>query len=146
MKTHPRILLTVLLVAGVTTVLGCGALVSPYDARSYEYLTQLKAYHLKFIDDFTEGPGKIWNAQAVSQACDVGDLKFKEAFEYENGKSTPDQNRLEAFKILSEEFQDNCQELMAKNRLFRQAYSAEKRAEIEQNYSLAIKGEIVRKQ
>jgi hypothetical protein len=144
MKTHPRVLLAVFLVFGMTTVLGCGVFVSPYDARSYEYLTQLKAYHLKFIDDFTAGAGKSWNAQAVSQACDAGDLKFKEALEYEKGKPSPDQSRLNAFTILHEELQDNCRELMEKGRLFSQAYSAEKRAEIEQNYNLAIKGETAR--
>jgi hypothetical protein len=106
----------------------------------------LKAYHLKFIDDFTEGPNKSWNEQAVSQACDAGDLKFKEALEYEKGKPSPDQTRLNAFTILNDEFHANCKELMEKGRLFRPGYIAEKRAEIEQDYNLAIKGETIRNQ
>jgi hypothetical protein len=146
MKIHPRTFSAVFWMLGLTVILGCGAFVSPYDARSYEYLTELKAYHLKFIDDFTEGPGKSWNEQAVSQACDAGDLKFKEAIEYEKGKPSPDQTRLNAFMILNDEFHDNCKELMQKGRLFSPSYSAEKRAEIEQNYNLAIKGETIRNQ
>jgi hypothetical protein len=146
MKIHPRKFSTVLWILGLASLLGCGAFVSPYDARSYEYLTQLKAYHLKFIDNFTAGPGKSWNEPAVSQACDAGDLKFKEAIEYEKGKPSPDETRLNAFTILNDEFHDNCKELMQKGRLFSPAYSAEKRAEIDQDYNLAIKGETIRKQ
>ena len=123
---------------------GCTLFVSHYSATSYEYFTKLKAFHLKFLDDYTEGEGKSWSEKNLQKTFDQGDLKFKEALEFARGKIKKDTTRVKAFIILYEEFKANCSFLKKKKRFFKKAFVKEIRYEIEKNYNYAIKGEFSR--
>jgi hypothetical protein len=132
------------ILASVLLFAGCIHFVSHYDSVSYEHLTSLKAFHLKFVDDLTDGPNKVWNQSTFERKRDEGDLKFREALEYEKGKSKRDKNREDAFTILYEEFTDNCALLEDKQGFYSQAFAEELKGELETNYDLAIRGEEVR--
>lgn len=131
-------------IASALLLAGCIHFVSHYDSVSYEHFTSLKAFHLKFVDDFTEGTGKQWDKSAFERKRDEGDLKFREALEYEKGKSKRDKNREEAFTILYEEFTDNCALLEDKQGFYGEVFAEELKKELEINYGLAIRGEEVR--
>ncbi|MEE9523817.1 MAG: hypothetical protein V3V59_03590 [Thermodesulfovibrionales bacterium] len=122
----------------------CNLFVSPYDPLSYEHLTSLKAFHLKFIDDFTKAEGKEWNDDLMKEQCDNGDLRFREALEYEKEKKRKDKNRENAIRILHEEFSDNCKLLKDKKGFFGTGFAAELKNELEANYGYAIEGEVAR--
>jgi hypothetical protein len=123
---------------------GCLHFVSHYDSVSYEHLTSLKAFHIKFIDDFTRGEGRTWDRGLFERKRDEGELRFREALEYEKGKSTRDETREEAFTILYDEFKDNCDMLEDMGDLYSEAFAAELKGELETNYGLAIRGEKIR--
>jgi len=134
------------LVAAVSLIASasCIHFVSHYDSVSYEHMTSLKAFHLKFIDDFTEGDGKLWDHEGFLRKRDEGELRFREAVEYEKGKDKRDKTREEAFSILYEEFRDNCELLEDKGDLYSKAFADELKLELEANYCLAIRGEKIR--
>ena len=121
---------------------GCGIFVSHYDAGAYQYFTSLKAYHLKFLDDYQAGPGKSFDPAKVGSTCDTGDLKFREARAYADGKS--DKTRVNAVDILNNVFKKNCSLLLEQKRLFGVGYAKEQAADAAKNYDLAIHGEASR--
>jgi len=127
-----------------TFLYSCGLFLSPFNVVSYENFTSLKAFHLKFIDDFTDGLNKTFDQNKIDDIYDMGDLKFREALEYERQK-TEDRNRIVAFEILYEQFQADHKFLIDKQRLYKAAYAEEIRGEVETNYNLAIKGELSRR-
>jgi hypothetical protein len=120
-------------------IAGCSSLfVSHYDAGTYEKITSLKAYHLKFLDDCSAG----WDEARVKQSCDSGDLKFREAREYALGRN--DQSRVKAIKYLSDEFKEECDLALSSKKPFSKAYLEEQRPMVEKNYNYAIQGELSR--
>lgn len=121
---------------------GCSFFITHYDATAYQYFTALKAYHLKFIDDFTMGDNKVWDEAAVKSACNSGDLRFREAMEYAAGKK--DETRVHAIEYLHNVFNSQCQLSLKTKKLFGEAYATEKRKEVAANYDWAITGEISR--
>lgn len=122
---------------------GCALFVSHYDAAAYQYFTSLKAYHIKFIDDYTVGEGKIWNEANVKSACDTGELRFREATEYAIGKK--DASRVNAIGYLHNVFKLNCDLSLSKlKKLFGDAYATEQKNEVTKNYDWAISGELSR--
>jgi hypothetical protein len=125
-------------------VAGCGLFLSPYDAITYQHLTGLKAFHLHFVDQFTERSGRTYDAAYVRQRCDDGALRFREAQTYEGERSAPDRNRLAALAILEEEFLEDCALLLSLTRLFDSPFAAELKEQIAENYRLAIRGELAR--
>lgn len=122
---------------------GCASLfVSPYDAANYEKLTSLKAFHLKLLDDFTEGGGNVFDADKLKALADAGELKFREAEEYAAGRG--DQSRVDGLKILHASFMSTCQTLMRDGKLYPAGPARTSRSIIAINYDKAIKGETVR--
>jgi hypothetical protein len=142
-RTDPtRRITSTLVVLAAVALNGCALFVSSYDATNFEKLTSLKAYHLKFIDDFTEGQGKSFDRSALDKAADVGELKFREAEEYAQGRH--DQTRVNGIQNLHGRFTAHCNALKRSHSLFHEEFSKELRAEIGENYDEAIKGEKVR--
>lgn len=122
---------------------GCALFVSHYDAGAYQYFTSLKAYHLKFLDDYTSGDGKTWDEARIKSSCDTGELKFREATEYAAGEK--DITRVNAINYLHNVFKSNCDLILVKTKkLFGAAYAAEQKEEAAKNYDLAITGETSR--
>ena len=123
---------------------GCGLFLSPFNVVSYENFTSLKALHLKLIDDFTDTPGKTYDQNKIEEMFNMGDLKFREALEYET-QNTKDRTRTEAFEILYDQFRADYKFLVDRNKLYNEAYAKEIKNEVEKNYNLAIKGELSRR-
>ncbi len=122
----------------------CGLFLSPFDAQSYQYFIGLKVLHLKFIETFTESDGKVFDINKIDEFYNTIDIKFREAIEYQK-QITEDKTRLTAFEILREEFEDNHNELTSGEELFSKLFANELLEEINENYNLAIKGELSRK-
>ncbi len=123
---------------------GCGLFLSPYNVVSFENFTSLKALHLKLIDDFTNVSGKTYDQNQIKEMFDMGDLKFREALEYERQK-TKDKYRIDAFEILYEQFRNDYNFLIKKGKLFGETFAKELKHEVETNYNFAIKGELSRR-
>jgi len=123
---------------------GCGLFLSPYSVVSYNNFTNLKAFHLKFIDDFTNAPDKIYNQNKIDEMYNFGDLRFREALEYEKQRES-DETRINAFEILYEQFEADYKHLINKQKLYSNAFAEELKGELEKNYNLAIKGELSRR-
>jgi hypothetical protein len=140
---------TAILCVSLLLSLGCGAFVSPFDETSYEHLTSLKAFHLKFIDDFTAQEGKQWDNERFEERQDEGELKFREALNYESHKKKRDRNRETAIEILYEQFKADCDLLKTRadtgDYFFGEAYAAELKEELQENYGQAIRGEVIRR-
>ncbi len=128
---------------------GCSAFVSPFDEATYEHLTSLKAFHLKFIEDFTFEDGKQWDNGKFEQKRDEGELKFREAVDYETHKKKRDKNRETAIDILYEQFRADCDFLESRaaegKYFFGAAYAGELKQELQENYGHAIRGEVIRR-
>jgi hypothetical protein len=123
---------------------GCALFTSHYDATRHENFTGLKAIHVKFFSNWTEGSGKTWKENEVAAYCDQGDLRFREAFEFAKSKDNDDKTGQRAVKILWQEFNDNCQLSLDKKELFSRIFTDELLPEIETNYDYAIAGELSR--
>lgn len=126
------------LFACIALLAACGLFPAKYDATTVELMTRMKAYHLKFVDDFmTATPRPVDDVKA---ACNEGDLRFRETIEYARAISGGDQTRENALNILKGQFEDDCNRLMT-DQAPSPGFVAEIRAEIAQNYDVAIAGE-----
>lgn len=121
---------------------GCALFVSHYDAGAYQYFTSLKAFHVKFLEDNKAGEGKVFDEAKVKTTCDTGELKFREASEYANGKQ--DDTRVNAIKYVYNVFRRNCKLTLDGKKLFGSDYTDEQIADIMKNYDWAIAGESAR--
>jgi hypothetical protein len=126
--------------------LGCPAFVSRYDETSYEHFTQLKAFHQKFIEDFTATEGSVWNENAYGLTRSQGDLLFRQAIEYAKGKK--DATRVNAFNLLFTQFKDDCSQIERHaadgEAGLPPSVAAAASGMIERNYDYAIRGEFSR--
>ena len=134
--------------AVVLLVLACGSVfVDHYSAASYQHFTDLKAFHLMFIEDFTAGEGKTWDEAAYTARRDEGELLFRQATEYARGRGG-DTLRVHAFNILHGRFTAHCEYLESgakQGRPFFPEILARKLVPIlTQNYDYAIRGEFAR--
>lgn len=120
---------------------GCITL-SNYSATCYEQLTQLKAYHLKFVDDFTtETPTPVDKGRVETQAS-AGHLKFREAEEYAAGMK--DQSRTINIEALHALFTGDVA-LLEEGKTFSKKYAEERKdKQLVPSYDRAIEGEKVR--
>ncbi len=125
----------------VFLISGCVTL-SNYSATSYEHLTQLKAYHLKFIDDFTTETALPVDTIKVEQAESTGDLKFREAETYAEGMK--DKSRIYNIQVLRSMFEDNVTWLK-NGKTFGKIYAGEQKRQCTLAYDQAIRGEKVRR-
>ena len=123
--------------------IGC---VSKFDETSHESFKDLKTFHLGFIDEFTEGEGKSWDAEAFSQQVQTGMEKFNTALAYEMSKKKPDPTRTKAFNILMDQFKSDSEFIKNKDALLKKYFSGQLRTQVEENYDLALKGELSRDQ
>lgn len=128
------------LLAGFLT--GCALFVSSYDATTMEKLTSIKAYHLKFIEDFTQTEGKAFDFPALERTADAGELRFREAREY--AQSRRDGTRVRALALLHERFTAQCDRLKKTATLFSRTFSEDLTRILTRNYDEAIRGEAVR--
>ena len=119
----------------------CALFVSAYDQRAFEQFTELKAFHFKLLDDFTEGSGKTWDASRLAKTADAGELKFRETTEY--AQSRHDQTRINAVDILHNRFGAHCH-IIERSHTLSKVFAANLKEEVGKNYDLAIKGEKVR--
>lgn len=138
-KKHALIWIALLL-----TLNGCALFTSHYDATRHENFTKLKALHLKFFDNWSEGSEKVWDKSAVTAYCDKGDLRFREAFEFAKSKGKKDNSGQQAVKILWQEFTANCELSFSKKALFSTKFKTQLLTEIVENYDYAIAGELDR--
>ncbi|MBU1565012.1 MAG: hypothetical protein KJ630_05205 [Proteobacteria bacterium] len=120
---------------------GCVAL-SNYSAASYEHLTQLKAFHLKFINDFTTEISQKADINKVAQAESTGDLKFREAEAYAQGMN--DESRTYNIQVLRSMFIENVSWLK-NGETFGKSYAEQQEKILTLAYDQAIKGEKYRK-
>lgn len=121
---------------------GCALFTSHFDAIRHQNFTQLKAFHVKFLEDWTEGSNKVWSETSVAEMCDRGDLKFREAYEYASSRDKADKSGSKAVKNLWSIFEKNCAK--AAKKAFSKAYSTEMIQEVSKNYQYAIEGELSR--
>src|SRR4051794_26536962 len=141
MKTLSRSLFhpALLLLCGALLLTGCP---TTKDAMSRNDIATLKAAHLSFIDQFTEGAGKTWNDQALTTATATMEKQFTDAEQYAATKK--DARRIKALSILHKQFKRNADMLARKKTLFRSTFASEMKTEVSQNYDLALKGEDLR--
>lgn len=76
-RALPRALLLLVLV----TLTACGSLISPYDAKSYENATSLKASCLTMCDNAAKDAPDVHEAASAALQ-----LQLRQAYEYEKGK------------------------------------------------------------
>ena len=141
MKTHPRSLQAFFQPA---LVLLCGALLltacpSAPDLVTHNDIASLKAAHLSFVDQFTEGAGKTWDDQKLTAATAAMEKKFADAEQYAATKK--DAHRTKALANLHSQFKRDADMLAKKKAFFRPAFATDLKAEISQNYDQALKGE-----
>jgi hypothetical protein len=130
-------MLALLLATGLS---GCAAL-SPYSATSFQQLTQLKAFHIMFIDEFTsETPQPLDQAKLAAEAG-AGELKFREAEEYSTGLK--DTSRTYSVQVLHRMFENNLAWLQ-KGNTYGRANAGEQKTVLQSAYDQAIRGETVR--
>jgi len=136
--------LPILLYFCVLVLCSCTLFTSHYDAFRHKNYTNLKAYHLKFIEDNTEDEGNVWNENDIIEKCDIGELKFREAYEYALSKDKKDFTGSKAIKYLNEEFSENCKMLLKRKKLFNNSFVKGEYgilSEIKKQYGFAIAGE-----
>ena len=132
---HPALLL----LCGALLFSGCG---TSKDAMSRNDIATLKSSHLAFIDQFTEGAGKTWDDAKLTSATAALEKQFTDAEQYAATKK--DARRTKALSILHGQFKRNAAMLSRKKALFRPTFATELKAELSQNYDLALKGEDLR--
>lgn len=136
-----RPLVFALLIATVA-LQGCALFVSHYDAGAYQYFTSLKAFHVKFLEDNKTGEGKFFDEAKTKTTCDAGELKFREASEYANGKQ--DTTRVKAIEYIHNVFSRDCKLTINGKKLFGSDYADQQMEQIKKNYDWAIAGESAR--
>lgn len=118
------------------------SLIGGYSARSLEYLTSLKASHMMFIDNFTEGDSKVFNEEKLKINVSENELKFREAIEYST--SLNDELRTENLTILHDIFQLDAGKIQGDKALLTKKDAEMMKEASNHAYVLAIKGECVR--
>lgn len=139
MKTISIFRPALLLLCSALLLTSCG---TTRDAVARDDIATLKAAHLAFIDQFTEGAGKTWNDQALTTATAALEKQFTDAEQYAATKKDP--RRIKALSILHSQFKRNADMLARKRAFFRPTFATEMKAEVSQNYDLALKGEDLR--
>ena len=128
-----------LLLCSALFLSGCG---TTKDAMARDDISTLKASHLGFIDQFTEGAGKTWNDAKLTSATAAMEKQFTDAEQYAATKK--DARRTKALSILHSQFKKNAAALARKKAFFRPNFASEMKAQVSQNYDLALKGEDLR--
>ncbi len=136
--------LHIVIMLSLLVLSGCGLFTTHYDATRHENFTKLQAFHVKFINDFTDGGDKQWSAAEIEKVCDSGDLKYREALVYAKSKDNKDGTGARAVSILKEQFEDDCKFSQKREKNFGKAWAGEHLEQIKKNYGYAISGELSR--
>lgn len=123
---------------------GCALFTTHYDATRHENFTKLQAFHVKFINDFTDGSSKQWGLKEVNTICDSGDLKYREALVYAQSKDNKDGTGERAVRNLKEQFEADCEFSKSRSKSFGKGWALEHLEQIKINYGYAIAGELSR--
>lgn len=134
----------IVIIVSVVVLSGCALFTTHYDATRHENFTKLQAYHVKFINDFTEGGAKKWSLNAINTVCDAGDLKYREALVYAKSKDNKDGTGARAVTNLKEQFEADCHFSKTKEKEFSKRWSAEHLEQINLNYGYAVASELTR--
>ena len=116
--------------------------VATYNQGHYENLTKLKAYHSKFLDDFTVSPQNKFSTARLNEYREEGDLKFREAEEY--AEPIGDENRLKGLAIVRDLYSTHVGDVSSDGALMSPTFAEQRKEVTEANYSAAIKGELSR--
>jgi hypothetical protein len=123
-------------------LLSLASCVSQYNAQSHKDLTNLKAYHIKFLDTFKAGSGTGFSSEKVQQWSQDGDLQFRQAEAF--SASLKDASRTQNFIWLHEGFTEDANLVLHSRKPLSEAFASELKKERESQYDLAVKGEKVR--
>ena len=113
------------------------------DVMSRNDIATLKASHLAFIDEFTEGAGKTWDDQKLSARTAAVEKQFGDAERYESARKE-DARRSTAISNLHSQFKRHAGMLARKKTFFRAKFAEELKGQVTQNYDQALRGEDVR--
>ncbi len=138
-KLHTVVMLSLLVFLN-----GCALFTTHYDATRHENFTKLQAFHVKFINDFTEGGDKQWGVAELEKICDSGDLKYREALIYAKSKDNKDGTGGRAVSNLKEQFEADCKFSQKRKKNFGKVWADEHLEQIKKNYGYAISGELSR--
>jgi hypothetical protein len=134
---QPKIFGLLLLLAGL------GACQSGPDLAAVESFANLRQLHVTFIDTYTAAPGKQWDDKTLQTDISRGEAMFNNAT-----AGVTDQRRAQALNILHRQFQKDYAFLEQRARegkpFFAAVMAQEKKQVVQENYDLAIKGELVR--
>jgi hypothetical protein len=133
--TMKRPILLTLWISGVLFT-ACGP---HFDRTSADHFSELKTYHLSFIDRFTGTTGRTFDASELRSARDQGARKFDTAREYMESKG--DKKRLKALTTLREQFDKDCRFLDSVEKLFSVSYATQHKTALAANYDHAIAAE-----
>jgi hypothetical protein len=113
------------------------------DVRSRNDIANLKAIHLAFIDEYTEGAGKTWDDQKLTTRVAAVEKQFSDAEQYEATKKA-DARRSKAISNLHSQFKRHAGMLQTKKTFYRAKFAAGLKDQITQNYDQALRGEDLR--
>ena len=135
-KFHPAILVF------------CGALLfaacsTTKDATSRNDVATLKTTHLAFIDEFTEGAGKVWDETKLTTRTAAVEKQFSDAERYEATKKK-DATRRGTISNLHTQFKRHAGMLVRRKALFRSAFAKGLKDQVADNYDQALRGEDIR--
>jgi hypothetical protein len=113
------------------------------DVRSRNDIANLKAIHLAFIDEYTEGTGKTWDDQKLTTRIAAVEKQFSDAEQYEATKKA-DTRRSKAISILHSQFKRHAGMLQTRKAFYRTKFAANLKDQVTQNYDQALRGEDLR--
>jgi hypothetical protein len=119
-----------------------GGCASTKDAASRDSIASLKAAHLAFINEFTEGTGKTWDDQKLATSTAALEKQFADAAQAPATKA--DARRSKAISILHSQFKRDAAMLARRKTFFRTTFAADLKTQVSGNYDLALKGEDLR--
>lgn len=110
------------------------------DIRSRNDIANLKAIHLAFIDEYTEGAGKTWDDQKLATRIAAVEKQFSDAEQYAATKKA-DARRAKAISNLHSQFKRHAGMLQTRKAFFRTKFAAGLKDQVTQNYDQALRGE-----
>jgi hypothetical protein len=141
LRLSRNVLNPVVLALGAALLLaGCA---STKDVKSRDDIVTLKASHLAFIDEFTEGAGKTWDGQKLAARTAAVEKQFTDAEQYEATKKK-DTRRSAAISNLHSQFKRHAGMLASRKAFFRAKFAANLKDPLSQNYDQALRGEDIR--
>ncbi len=141
LRLSRNVLHPVVLALGAALLLaGCA---STKDVKSRDDIATLKASHLAFIDEFTEGAGKTWDGQKLATRTAAVEKQFTDAEQYEATKKK-DARRSAAISNLHSQFKRHAGMLASRKAFFRAKFAANLKDPLSQNYDQALRGEDIR--